>query len=380
MNETELGDILHAESIRPVRPGPGLDPVVVRASAARHVRRRRALVSTTVAAVAVLVVSGLALATRPDPSPPVAPAITPTGSQRPTSTPSGSPSPSFALGSVGWGDRTYPVRCGTVPSPIRVTGGKATVDGFHISVYHAEYALATRRADAAHLTPVEVVTVYCFGADTFPDSVLVYSAGASGPVLRGVPVSYGQNTEVTSIDVSDGILRITAEGWSSTAPHYQPDLTVTTTVTLTPTGLDVHRHQAPRAPSPQVNLVRTSPAGARDVTVTATVTGTVPQEWSPQDNQFLQLATGSTRFTRINWGDGTTPGGSDGGIVSCRAGAPLVTLQETFHESHTYAAPGSYTVTFVTATCPQGQSGGAGTGPGAVTGGMLTRALLVTVA
>jgi len=62
--------------------------------------------------------------------------------------------------------------------------------------------------------------------------------------------------------------------------------------------------------------------------------------------------------TRVDYGDGSLPGGSDGGAVACKAGAPLVPLHMTWANAaaftHTYAKAGSYTVTVSVRVCGLG--------------------------
>lgn len=103
----------------------------------------------------------------------------------------------------------------------------------------------------------------------------------------------------------------------------------------------------PAAPSGSI-AVKTSVTG-NTLTYTLSVWGNQSQFvdslgvafWSPE-----------AEFTRIDFGDGTTPIGSDGGDEHCRPGTPTKPFTLTMPTMrHTYAKPGTYTLTARSAYC-----------------------------
>lgn len=124
------------------------------------------------------------------------------------------------------------------------------------------------------------------------------------------------------------------------------------------------------------------PAGAfLDISATPTITGArlslavvvdgqVPQLYGGYDGQPIS-GTAQSRHVRIDFGDGSLIGGADGGDVTCRPGAPLVPIHESWTDAppssppippsrpigawfHTYARPGTYDVTFSVLVCGLG--------------------------
>ena len=68
----------------------------------------------------------------------------------------------------------------------------------------------------------------------------------------------------------------------------------------------------------------------------------------------LALATFSLVACKCGPGNNNNDGGSDGGDVSCKRGAPLVPIDITFNWSHDYATSGTHVVTFKVAVCELG--------------------------
>lgn len=135
----------------------------------------------------------------------------------------------------------------------------------------------------------------------------------------------------------------------------------TPTATSAPASTRPPSAPAAVAPSLGVDLVRTSPDGAAQVTWTARVTGRLPQLY---DAQTGAAAGSPDQLLSVSWdnGDGTT-GGGDSGAVECRAGAPLRTTSATFSQgleadgsAKTYA-PGTYTVRLTATGCGAGATG-----------------------
>jgi hypothetical protein len=79
----------------------------------------------------------------------------------------------------------------------------------------------------------------------------------------------------------------------------------------------------------------------------------VPQLYSDTDGHPIPGGEQDLN-TRVDFGDGSPEGGSDGGGVSCRRTAPLVPIAMTFNLSHDYAKSGIYSVTFKVAVCQLG--------------------------
>lgn len=124
------------------------------------------------------------------------------------------------------------------------------------------------------------------------------------------------------------------------------------------------RTAAPTTPLPvaltpalTVDLVLTSAPGDPAVRYRATVSGLVSQLWASGPGRSTPLPGPDQLLnTRVDLGNGTTDG-SDGGAVSCHAGAALVPTSGTFTEptlsdgSGPVYAPGTYTITFRASYC-----------------------------
>jgi hypothetical protein len=103
----------------------------------------------------------------------------------------------------------------------------------------------------------------------------------------------------------------------------------------------------------------TAKTHGRTVTLTAHVSGRVPQLYDAVTGTPIPAQNTEVSGTSITWGDGSQPTGSDGGEIACHADAPIVTLPpETFTEPHTYAGPGTYTIHFGAGACAPGSTGG----------------------
>jgi hypothetical protein len=108
---------------------------------------------------------------------------------------------------------------------------------------------------------------------------------------------------------------------------------------------------------PRVDIAATPTVTAKEVDLQVVVDGVVPQLY---DRITGRPVTGEEQVlnTRIDYGDGSPPVGSDGGSVVCRDGAPLVPLHMAWRGqaslTHAYGKPGRYTVTFSVRVCGLG--------------------------
>jgi len=100
----------------------------------------------------------------------------------------------------------------------------------------------------------------------------------------------------------------------------------------------------------------------RVLTMKVTVAGTVvvplggeDRKPLPEDTSFVDLGLGA----EYTFGDGSEPGGSDGGAVTCEGATKQKTGTQTYEPAspHTYAKPGTYTFTYKISYCggPAGQ-------------------------
>ncbi|MET7279913.1 hypothetical protein ABZS29_16875 [Kribbella sp. NPDC005582] len=94
----------------------------------------------------------------------------------------------------------------------------------------------------------------------------------------------------------------------------------------------------------------------RVLTMKVTVAGTavVPlggddRKPLPEDTSFVDLGLGA----EYTYGDGSEPGGSDGGSVTCEGATKQKTGTQTYEPAapHTYAKPGTYTFTYKISYC-----------------------------
>lgn len=159
---------------------------------------------------------------------------------------------------------------------------------------------------------------------------------------------------VLAVSVLPAVLAVTVLAGCSGSSGTSVDLGATTP-DPTPTAVVASPSEVSASPSEagvaalKVTLTRTSPDGARAVAVSAVIAGLVPQVL---DGTGVPLAAAQTEVmgTRVAWGDGALDG-SDAGDVTCSAKGTLVKLSETFDLSHTYAKPGTYTMSFTAGAC-----------------------------
>jgi hypothetical protein len=260
-------------------------------------------------------------------------------------------SPTASVAPVAWLNRTYPVTCGEHDGPLAFTDGRAALVGLDVKATVSSEEIVEQ--DTKVVVPVEIVVIGCLEADSNPGAVLVYRRFGDHALL-GTPVNAGSRTEVFDTKVVEGKLVISAWGWSRVPGA--PDRMVTTTAALTSSGMTTTVTTEPvTGPSRQwaylnVAPVLTSADGSRDVAFTADVTGLVPRLYDTTGNPLPTKGI-EVLGTQVTWGDGRTDG-SDAGAVTCKDGAALTDLHNTFHEQHTYAEPGRYTITFETGACP----------------------------
>lgn len=138
---------------------------------------------------------------------------------------------SAGLTAVDWSNHTYTRSCAGVTAPVTVVGGKARVAGFYFEIYKATYGDLTGDGK-----PEAAVGFSCTGADFGGVHLFVFSGTAAHPVLLGtLPLpSPGSQTNVAVVDsvetttIAREIITISGRGYSATAAHCCPDLTVTT--------------------------------------------------------------------------------------------------------------------------------------------------------
>lgn len=133
-----------------------------------------------------------------------------------------------SLRALDWADRSYPSDCFGRPGvteDVRVHDYQATgPDGyFRMVVAHPTFGDVNGdgRTDA-------LVTYQCIGANSSPDTLLVYLATPTGPRLAATLL--GRSDEyVESLRPTGGGLVVAARGYSPGTPHCCPDLLVRTT-------------------------------------------------------------------------------------------------------------------------------------------------------
>lgn len=150
---------------------------------------------------------------------------------------------------------------------------------------------------------------------------------------------------------------------SAPAPSSSRPATGTRSATTAPTGTGTGTPTQPRATAstpgaPQVTttLTLTSGAGERAVSVDAVTRGRAPLTI---DGATVELNTGPEAWlmgTVVDFGDGGTDG-SDPGSATCAADTPLTDVDRRSELSHTYAAAGTYTITYTVRSCRADQSG-----------------------
>lgn len=128
--------------------------------------------------------------------------------------------------------------------------------------------------------------------------------------------------------------------------------------TSTSSGPTTTKEEAPTTtPRARVAIAATPAVTADQLALQVVVDGVVPRL---SDGITGKPVTGEEQVlnTRVDYGDGSPPSGSDGGSVVCRNGAPLVPLHMAWRGparlTHAYANPGRYTVTFSVRVCGLG--------------------------
>ncbi len=165
---------------------------------------------------------------------------------------------------VDWANFTYTAGCGLDHRrPITVKGGKATTDGFMFTMGSPTFGDLTGDGQ-----PEAVIPYQCTGADAGPTQFLIYTGRASHPTLLGlIPLAGTQGSadvpEPDAVSISHELLHIAGRGYSSTAPHCCPDLSIATDYRWTGTDFTVadsthHALAQPTAPIP--TTVPTVPA------------------------------------------------------------------------------------------------------------------------
>jgi hypothetical protein len=232
MIDLKLGQLLQADETPPAYDAARLAPERIRRLANRRLVRRR----TVAVSVTALALAGLAGVIGPHATRSTA-RVTAASAPVPAAPIARGP---LALSQVDWINRSYPVPCGSA-GPLASTDGVAHPRGVHDTLQLLRVDLVDRWAPAAPPTPAEVVWVTCGGADSFPDSVLVYTTNATGPILHGAAVTYAAGTLVQAVTANHGTLHIRAGGFSTpNVPRFAPDLVITTDAQLAGSGLVVH--------------------------------------------------------------------------------------------------------------------------------------------
>lgn len=126
---------------------------------------------------------------------------------------------------------------------------------------------------------------------------------------------------------------------------------VATTTGPTPTATSV---PVPAGAQPQVDvlLTLTSLPGAAEVEVGAVVTGIAPRT---ADATGALSVDGGIAGVVVDFGDGSQDG-RDGNRSRCEPTAPLGVLSFSDLRTHTYAKPGTYTLTYTVSTCAPGST------------------------
>ena len=160
-----------------------------------------------------------------------------------------------------------------------------------------------------------------------------------------------------------GLVAIVAMAGCSSSTHAGPAPSTSrpaasTTSAPTSSGTTATNAETPTTtPRPRVAIAATPTVSANEVALRVVVDGVVPRL---SDGMTGQPVTGEEQVfnTRVDYGDGSPPSGSDGGSVVCRDDAPLVPLHMAWSGpakfTHAYANPGPYTVTISVSVCGLG--------------------------
>ncbi len=160
----------------------------------------------------------------------------------------------FDLAAVDWANRSYAVPCPdpAQPTPVTLLDGRAERDGFHY-----ELGAVVRGEMGAPRHPVTVVELHCTGADSFPNSLLLFDGSSGGAVLLGYPASpasatadqAGHRWEAQGVpEIVDGTLLVPGVAYRAGVPECCADLTVLSRIVLEPdlSLLEVDRVETPR--------------------------------------------------------------------------------------------------------------------------------------
>lgn len=130
------------------------------------------------------------------------------------------------LTSVDWANFTYFSSCYGNTQNFHTKNGQATNDHIHFSVFTPTYGDLT-----GNKQPDAVVPYQCTAADSSGVQAFVYSGTAEHPVLIGnlpLPDSRGTIANITNVTISNGVLQLEGQGYSTHAPHCCPDLFIKT--------------------------------------------------------------------------------------------------------------------------------------------------------
>lgn len=131
------------------------------------------------------------------------------------------------LSAVDWRNFAYPTSCSPHARPVTVTNGQGRVEGFFFQIYPPVYGDLTGDG-----RPEAVVPYSCTGADFGGARVFVFTGSAAHPKLLGTlpphPGASGHISSVEAVSIRQGMLQISGIGYSATAAHCCPDLTITT--------------------------------------------------------------------------------------------------------------------------------------------------------
>lgn len=133
------------------------------------------------------------------------------------------------LSAVDWRNFTYPTSCSTHAKPVTLKNGQGRVEGFLFQIYPPMFGDLTGDGRAEAVVPYS-----CTGADFGGAHVFVFTGTAAHPLLLAKlpsPVSGNVNAldSVESVRIQRGLLRLSGRGYTATAAHCCPDLTITIT-------------------------------------------------------------------------------------------------------------------------------------------------------
>ncbi len=131
-------------------------------------------------------------------------------------------------------------------------------------------------------------------------------------------------------------------------------VTTTPQATAAPTTTSAPATMPAVQPHVSITLTQVEPFGAT-VTVHAQVHGEVQRLYDTGSGQAIG-GTEQALSTSVTWGDGSPAGGSNAGPVTCHPDAPTVPIDMSTDLTHTYQAPGSYSVTYTVHACGLGSS------------------------